>query len=136
MLNRIQFEGIILNLWRYGGMQYARMLHRPDPGQNERDILMTARFNQHAPLDIQRGDLLRVWGFLDNRPMSSGNSNNGDSYVAEIVTDSIVRLGRNQLPRGRGRRGSRVTKTTSTKGKEGAGGDVAVTEQEGETAEA
>ena len=136
MLNRIQFEGIVLNLWRYGGMQYARMLHRPDPGQNERDILMTARFNQHAPLDIQRGDLLRVWGFLDNRPMSSGNSNNGDSYVAEIVTDSIVRLGRNQLPRGRGRRGSRVTKTTSTKGKEGAEGDVAVTEQEDETAEA
>ena len=132
MLNRIQFEGIVLNLWRYGGMQYARMLHRPDPGQNERDILMTARFNQHAPLDIQRGDLLRVWGFLDNRPMSSGNSNNGDSYVAEIVTDSIVRLGRNQLPKGRRKQPRTTTNTGDNEGTD----STAITEETAEAAEA
>ena len=131
MLNRIQFEGIVLNLWRYGGMQYARMLHRPDPGQNERDILMTARFNQHAPLDIQRGDLLRVWGFLDNRPMSSGNSNNGDSYVAEIVTDSIVRLGRNQLPKSK-----RRSRTTANTGDNEAADSTAITEETAEAVEA
>jgi hypothetical protein len=129
MLNRIQFEGIILNLWRYGGTRYARMLHRPDAGQNERDILMTARFQQHAPLDIRRGDLLRVWGFLDNRPM--GNDSGNDSYVAEIVTDGIIRLGRNQLPGGRG--SSKAT--ADTENTEGAG-DVVVAEQEGETVEA
>jgi len=132
MLNRIQFEGIVLNLWRYGGMQYARMLHRPDPGQNERDILMTARFNQHAPLDIQRGDLLRVWGFLDNRPMSSGNSNNGDSYVAEIVTDSIVRLGRNQLPRGR----RKQPRTTANTGDNEGADSTAIAEETAEAVEA
>jgi len=138
MLNRIQFEGLVMNLWRYGGHQYARLLHRPDPGQNERDILMTVRFKQHTPLDIRRGDLLRVWGFLDNRPMDgnpSGRGNgNGESYVAEVVTDGIVLLGRDQLPhqKARGRSSPKVTADT---GDSDSTGGSTVVEPEGEAEE-
>lgn len=152
MLNRIQFEGLVMNLWRYGGHQYARLLHRPDPGQNERDILMTVRFKQHTPLDVRRGDLLRVWGFLDNRPMDGnpsgrGNGNpstlrqaqgsgrgSGESYVAEVVTDGIVLLGRDQLPhqKARGRSSPKVTADT---GDSDNTGGTTVVEPEGEAEE-
>jgi hypothetical protein len=144
MLNRVQFEGIVLKTWRYGGVPFARLLHRPDPGQNEQDILMTARFNHHAPLDVRKGDLLRVWGFLDNRPMNSSPSSalrrgsgqgsgqsGGNSYVAEIVTEGIVRLGRNQLSKSR--RAS--NNTANTENDEGSD-STAVSEEEAEAVEA
>lgn len=131
MLNRIQFEGIVMNLWRYGGTHFARLVHRPDPGQNERDILMTVRFNQHTPLDIRKGDLLRVWGFLDNRPMDD-NGSNGDSYVAEIVTDGIVTLARDQLP-GQKTASRRSSKATVDTGGSNSSDGTAVAAPEGET---
>ena len=98
MLNRIQFEGIALKTWAYGQDQFIRLLHRPDPGQNDSDILMTVKLPAAMPLDVKRGDLLRMHGYLDNRKVDGDNGN--ENYIAEIIPDSFIRLGRGRLNRG------------------------------------
>ena len=97
MLNRIQFEGIALKTWTYGQDQFIRLLHRPDPGQNDSDILMTVKLPAAMPLDVKRGDLLRMHGYLDNRKVAGDNGN--ENYIAEIIPDSFIRLGRGKLNR-------------------------------------
>ncbi len=80
MINLVIFEGIVVNSWKFGNDQFARLASYRDPAQPPKRIdesrdepdYVNIRFTNAAQQmpEIQRGTLLRVEGLLQSREYS------------------------------------------------------------------